>query len=153
MANTSEVIYLHIRSYQGVSYGAEHYYGKLRGSNRDEEDMEIRRIMSKRVAQKLSKKDDWKHEAGDETYRFDSEQAIIKIALATYKEHFPHAKLLILGYCYYAEPQLILACENQEDKEILDHLYKLAQEQRKKGEVVSMDLCKETGKILRNYDQ
>lgn len=107
-------IYLEITSFYGTSLGATHYYGKLK-----DEDMrrseEIVGVLTSVDAERLNKKDNVDtFEAGDAKWRFDTEEEIIDIALATYKQHFPEADTLILGRSVYRAPQKILDMPSQE---------------------------------------
>jgi hypothetical protein len=101
----------------GMSIGAQHYYGHLRGEKDRQEhiEVELKRTLTTRSARTLSKLDgdDYKWEKGDTTGRFDDEESIIAVARACWRGHFPEADTLILGRSVVAEPQPVL--EGPED--------------------------------------
>ena len=108
---SNQIVYLEITSWYGISIGAEHYYGKLSGSDTV---VELERTLTSRQAKELNKKDSMKYlKEGSKTGRFDTKEEIIEVALFEYKKHFPDAKILILGRSSLAEPQKILDAPKQ----------------------------------------
>src|SRR3990172_9893739 len=111
MAETEKIVYLEILSFIGIGIGASHYYGSLWGYKDGEmEKVKLIFILTTRGAAKLNKlhgKGSGYH-AGMEWHGFDSQEAIIKLAKQTYKEHFPHANILISGSIAVADPQPVL---------------------------------------------
>lgn len=104
----STVVNLEITSFQGVSVGAEHYYGKLKSYD-PYQTFEIEKVLTEREAAALRIKDDWPgFKAGDKTTRFNTRDEIIEIAERDYKKIFVGAKVLTLGSSTSAEPQEIL---------------------------------------------
>lgn len=89
-------VFLEVSSWQGVSIGAEHYYGKLvRYSPYHTVELEYR--LTEKQAAEFSKKDDWKYKAGDKCSRFDTVDEVVKLGIAQYKDFFPDAKILFTG--------------------------------------------------------
>lgn len=110
------IVTLEITCWKGMSIGATHYYGHLKGYIGEEyKSVELEYKMTASQAAKLNKKDEQLtrssgglYSRGSVSTRFDTEEQIIKLALKVYKQHFPGADVLILGHSYIAEPQLIL---------------------------------------------
>lgn len=101
--------YLEIRSYIGVSFGAQHYYGEMRCGHKR---VDLKHRMSAAQAARLNKAHDWKgYKAGSLSEHFESKEQLIAVAVESYKEHFPEAILLVQGSPVYAEPQPCLAGE------------------------------------------
>ena len=105
--NYDEIAFLEITSWQGVSIGAEHYYGKIITHN-PYSHVELKRKLTAKQAAKLSKKDKWDYRPGAETDRFDTKEQIIKIAVAQYKSIMPSARMLVLGSSSSVEPKQVL---------------------------------------------
>lgn len=104
-AGEVNAVYLEITTWQGISLGATHYYGKLVYGA---ECIELTHSLTATQAAKLGRLHDWTYREGDRSPHFDMKEEIIELALSTYKEHFPDAYLLVLGKPCYAEPQPIL---------------------------------------------
>ena len=106
-----EIICLNITSWQGISIGAEHYYGELITLERDIEDVEMKRkIEEVSEARYLSKKVGYKgaFKVGDETSCFTTEKQLIKEVRKQYKKHFPKTRMIILGRHLEFYPQKII---------------------------------------------
>lgn len=118
-------VVLEITSWQGMSFGATHYYGALVGYNDGNYlKCDIKKIMSKEDAKELSEKDDWKYKAGNTTTRFNSEDEIRTIALKTWKTLFPKCNALLEGRFACAEPQKCLWIKNSKYINKLNELWK-----------------------------
>ena len=102
-----KIINLDIKSWQGVSPGALHFYGCLCGG-KPYRKVEIKKAMTAREARELSKRDSFHYRSGSTTERFADKDELIQLAVKTYKEHFPAAKVLLLGNPVSAEPQRVL---------------------------------------------
>ena len=109
------ITFLHIQTWIGLSPEACHYNGKLEA--RSNPSVELKRILSESDATKLNKirRRQYPGEklfahfrAGIEYDGFDSRDDLIKLALKTYKAHFPDSNILILGRASVCDPQLIL---------------------------------------------
>lgn len=118
-------VHLEISSWQGVSIGAQHYYGKLTGYIDGEyTSVEVMHPMSKEMADELNAKDDWDgYEEGTETIRFDTEEEIRKRALETWREHFPSAIMLFEGSGSYVEPKKCLACPYEKAMNVFNRTF------------------------------
>lgn len=104
------IVYLHITSFIGVSFGAQHYYGKLicRGNTNGEQC--LTHVLTEDEAAALRKAHDWSHyRAGYKAEGYDSEAAICQQAIAEYKTIFPDAVVLVEGNPVYSGPHKILA--------------------------------------------
>jgi hypothetical protein len=101
------IAYLYISSWKGTSPGARHYYGRLK--MRGIESKSIKRKLTAKEAQELNENDRHSsYKKGDMSNRFDSEQAIIDLALQSYKIYFPNAIYLVKGRSACAEPLPVL---------------------------------------------
>ena len=57
----------------------------------------------------MTRKDEgYRYEAGDTSMRWESKDDLRKVAMETYKDHFPGAKVLIEGQRSCADPQRVL---------------------------------------------
>ena len=119
-----KIVELEITSWQGVSLGAEHYYGKLRGYFDDDfVSVEVEAKMTQRQAVALGKKDDWHHyKAGSMTSRFDTKEEVETTAILTFKDKFPNASVLLKGHWAAHEPK---KCLSADDLELMDNLNKV----------------------------
>jgi len=137
--NREKYVVLEISSWQGMSLGAEHYYGKLVGEKDDNYiKYELEKIMSKKDAERLSKKDDWKYKEGRGTSRFENEDEIREIAIKEWQKIFPNACALLEGRSISAEPMKCLKVKNENLKEKLNKIWE-------ENEVISH--------ISRNYNK
>lgn len=93
-----------------MSY-ASHFYGQLDANDANRTSVNMSRVLSAKDAEELNETDEDEHfkwGEGDESSRFMSDRSIIDAALATWKEHFPEGRLLIMGDRGTLDPQLIL---------------------------------------------
>ncbi len=112
------IAHLNITSWEGISIGAEHYYGKLTWPESDWSGYELQHILTSREAAYLNKKVgamgmSVAYKAGEEHPGFGSEAAVRKAALEKYKEQCPDADFLIVGDPAHAEPHLVIAGDEQ----------------------------------------
>lgn len=110
-----KTVYLEIASWQGISMGAQHYYGELVSREEDgHRTVKLTRILTSRQAAKANRyrsSDSFLNvKAGQESEGFDEKEEIIELALKVWLNHFPDAQILIQGRITVAEPQEILAC-------------------------------------------
>lgn len=120
MAHTTEIaiggvgvksVYLEISCWQGISLGAEHYYGSLTQTRPDYKQVKLTKVMTQAEANASNDKDSCEfcqYEAGEETERFDSESEVKSAALTKWKEIFPDAEILFCGNSCHADPTEIL---------------------------------------------
>ncbi len=97
--------YLDVSSYVGISIGADHYYGHLKYNDQK---IELKHRLTQKEADLLNKKDGNnynRYKKGALSERFDTEEQVEKIAIKTWKQHFPDANILIKGSDVYIEPQ------------------------------------------------
>jgi len=101
---------LEITSFEGISPGAKHYYGALHYHYVDVEGysqykkVELKKKLTKAEAIDLST-DDYRWKAGQYSQRFDDINKVRKLAIKTWKTHFPDADVLLEGYSATADPQ------------------------------------------------
>jgi len=114
MRETDEV-FVEITTWQGISLGATHYYGYLRGYLHENDqhihEIELKHPLTQREATKLNKNSGFDYiifEKGDMYPGFDDIKEIVDLAIKTWKEYFPNACVLVLGKAVHAEPQEIL---------------------------------------------
>jgi hypothetical protein len=107
-----EIICLHISSWNGISVGAEHFYGNLSTYMCcDIPDHELKRkIKEVTEARYLSKKVGYKgmYKVGDETSCFTTSNQVIKEARKKYKKLYPGTKVIVLGNTGICSPQEII---------------------------------------------
>ncbi len=104
-----KIVYLSISSWQGISIGATHHYGKLH-FNYDVEDVVLKRTLSKKSAEELTKIHSRmsmpiEYEEGEETNSWNGVQSIVEHAKTVYKKHFPEADVLVIGDHCDCEPK------------------------------------------------
>jgi len=118
--NKNLITHLQITHYMdglGASYGAEHYYGEIKGYLDDKiESVFVEGKMTKREAAELSKKDEWEYEKGDTKSRFKTKEEILELAPGIWKKHFPDAIILIRGHFAVVDPREILVAPDEDFK-------------------------------------
>jgi len=103
-----KIAYVEILTWGGISLGAFHCYGTLWFGDKH---IKLMKVLSRSEADALNDKDRIKfkgYKAGYESERFDSEEEIKKLAIETYKTHFPKAEVLIEGRGSCLDPQEIV---------------------------------------------
>lgn len=118
--NNNDIVYLEISSFEGISIGATHYYGKL-----------INNTERIELAKKITKSniDSFKcdyYNIGDYTERFLNEEEVIKNAKKNWKKYFPNAIVLIKGFKSILDPQECIAGDNKW-KKIINSYFKLSE--------------------------
>lgn len=105
-----KIVYLETTTYKGgPCYWATHYYGRLVSDDGDLDHVDLEFTLSASQAEKMTAGDEgYTYREGDHSMRFESEDAVIALALATYKQHFPEADILVLGCHSTCEPRPIL---------------------------------------------
>lgn len=106
--NEEKVVYLEITTWAGISFGAEHYYGKLISCGKEWKTVEVSRKMTAKEARVLSKKDDFEWKAGSELSRFDTKDDVRETAKKIYRKEFPSAIVLLEGNPAYVKPKRVL---------------------------------------------
>ena len=105
---TMKVAYLNISTWEGISVGACHFYGSLSCGKKT---IDIERVLTKSTASRLNQKrakDLLPYEKGSETALFLSSASVRRRAIATFREHFPKANILVEGRRSVVEPQPVL---------------------------------------------
>ncbi|MCK5131730.1 MAG: hypothetical protein KAR40_06205 [Candidatus Sabulitectum sp.] len=103
-----EIVYIDTLTWDGLTAGASHYYGKIRQFNDSGlEEYEVSVVLDEHMAAALSEPD-YTYEVGDTSERFDSEKQLFARAAEVYKKHFPKAKVLVDGSDCAVEPQLVI---------------------------------------------
>ena len=137
------IVFLKITSWNGISVGAEHYYGKLTNFKTNES-IELTYPLTTQDAEHLNRKlgGGRYYIKGEESERFPSEKAVIGRAKKQFKVLFPKAIILVRGTSD-PNPQEVLVgpkqfkdainvlwqrCEllnwdREEDKEGLEEIY------------------------------
>ena len=109
---------LHISSWRGISFGAQHYYGSLHYSGEGVyEERKLRRVLTAKTAKILNDQRGCTEEenryarfhAGESTECFDSETHVRLAALRKWKKEFPDAVFLLEGQSAVCDPQKCLA--------------------------------------------
>lgn len=143
------IVYLEISSWIGMSLGAMHFYGTMRtGYDNDgnHQKIDMRRPLTSAQAKELNKAHDVKfYKAGSLYQGYDTRDEIRQQALATYKDLFPGATILVEGSSAVADPQPIL----DGPKDIMDFVNELVRQAEEigwyEGDYHGMD------KIYREY--
>jgi hypothetical protein len=105
-------IWCHIQTWRGRSFGATHYYCKLR--TWEDGFIELTHAMTKEEAARLNELHRCEpgtlgaYRAGQIYNGFESPDEAKALAIAEYRKHFPHALRLVLGDPCYVEHQGIL---------------------------------------------
>ena len=147
-------VVLEITSWQGMSLGATHYYGKLKGYDErgDALFVDIEKPLTEKESKRLSEKDDCTYRAGTLTSRFDSKQEIIDIAMDKWKTYFPAAEFLLQGQWACADPQNCLIAPDGL-KEKINKLYLESKEigGYEKSPKRTEEIFKEYQNLIREY--
>lgn len=102
-----QTAYLDITTWVGLSPGAEHYYGTLKGP--DGENHDVWDSLTAEAARQRNRLENVTHyEAGDETRRFATKTALREAAVAQFKEKYPNKVILVEGSRSTLMPQLVL---------------------------------------------
>ena len=102
------IVYLDITSWQGMSIGAEHFYGALIHSGDTYQKIEVEGKMTSKQAKALSKKDDFPYRAGSRTTRFETREEVIEAAKIVFAEKFPGIEFLVVGNAAACDPKLVV---------------------------------------------
>ena len=97
---TNHIVTLEISTFQGLSFGATHYYGRLIGyDNGEYKRVELKHPLTPSQVTALNKA-----ETSHRTWRagmlypgFDTEGDVIAFAVECFREHFPDAVALVVG--------------------------------------------------------
>lgn len=98
--------HLEVSTFRGISIGATHFYGRLRGP---EINYEISKVLTRAEAKELSDKDDFTWRAGQTTNRFDTRDDVIAAGIVAWRSVAGERDLLIKGLSSRAEPLRPLA--------------------------------------------
>lgn len=107
------IVNLETITHSGYALGAMHYYGTLKCNASDLPNVDMRHALTESEAIARNK---WEIRGGGRGHfyagyvssGFDTEDEIIALAKATYKEHFPGATILLLGLSAEASPLPVL---------------------------------------------
>jgi hypothetical protein len=125
MSKSNGIVILEISTWGGISFGAEHYYGKLCGFiDGDYSAHCLEYLLSEKEAKKFSKKDDWEYSIGDKCSRFETENDVKDVAILEWKKYFPNGKILLKGHFSLAEPMECLWASNEEYINKINTLWK-----------------------------
>ena len=108
------ICYLEITTWQGISLGAQHFYGELRTSDDYNDSAKLERKLTPRAAAAMNKSRrnmglmELHYRAGQMFNGFDTREEIIALAVKTYREHFSKTTILVLGDRAVAEPCPVL---------------------------------------------
>lgn len=103
-----EIVYLEISSWQGISFGAVHWYGELKDRNGNLlMELEYPLTESQALARNLVESGIRWH-CGDLIRGWDDEVKLIAFAIKNYKQLVPGATILFCGNPAVADPQKVL---------------------------------------------
>lgn len=103
----ARIVYAHIKTYQGLSLGASHWFGKLKTDGC--ETIELTRVITAQEAETLNKKSKGEtYDAGEMTNKWSSRVSVRVEAIRVYGQSFPLAVLLIEGRIACRDPQHVL---------------------------------------------
>lgn len=111
-----KIVHLEIRSFRGISIGATHYYGELKGHvDGHYKSVDLEYAMTAQQAKALTKKDfeergyqRMRYSPGDMYAGFDTMDDVRAEAIRQYKTHFPKAEMLVEGHAAYYERKPVL---------------------------------------------
>lgn len=122
MASRAETddVYLEITTWAGISFGAMHYYGHLKGyvQTNQYESVELERVLTADQAAKMNsdrrkmmpgERDPFLYRTGYSTGCFDTEDEVRDAAKKSWRKHFPLAKRLVEGSFTSGRAKTILA--------------------------------------------
>jgi len=108
------ICYLEITTWQGVSIGAQHFYGELKTSDDYKDSVSLERKLTPRSAAAMNKSRrrmglmELGYRAGQMFNGFDTREEIMTLSVKTHREHFPKTTILVLGDRAVAEPCPVL---------------------------------------------
>ncbi len=121
------IVYLAISSWQGISIGATHYYGRVH-FNHDVEDVHLTRTLTDDSAKELSKLHGSigvGYREGDETRSWNGVQSIVEHAQSMYRKHFSEADVLVIGDYCNCEPKEWVDGGSHETKNQMNNFFHL----------------------------
>ena len=105
-----------------VALNGEHYMGYIYS---DGVKTEITHKMTTGLAERLNKKDGCKcYKPGNETFRFETKESIIRKGIELAKTIYPNVKCIIVGDISVADPQETVWCIDEEVKNKLNEIWK-----------------------------
>ena len=106
-----DVVYLDLSTWIGLSPGAVHWYGRLKGYNGIKRHrVDLRYSLTITQAKKVSRRD-YTYREGMMYSAFDDQEAAIAFAKSVWREHFPNAKALVVGSSSINQPCRIVVPE------------------------------------------
>lgn len=94
--------YLELSSFRGWTPGAIHWYGTLR--NRKKQVVRLTHRLSAVQAARLNRKDEAMYVTGDESERFESRAAVLRVAKKEFHRVAAKQDVLLLGSSVVADP-------------------------------------------------
>lgn len=132
------ILHLEITSWQGISIGATHYYGRITFPFEEKEkDIELGFQLTETDVRNLNRKErDFyalsyrtRYHVGERSIRFDTQEEIKKVAIEYYGEHLKNKyPLFVCGESGVIEPQEILGSnfESSKQKELVKKINTIA---------------------------
>ena len=124
--DSHHIVFLNVSSFIGISPGAEHYYGSLQFDSGFDNKYKERRVirlehkLSRGEARHLNLKNEMRipgmgnaYYVGEKSENFASEQQLIDVAIAKYKEVNPGALFLVIGEPGTLDPFAVIAGDDE----------------------------------------
>jgi len=121
---------IEVSSWYGISLDTEHYYGKIKYYDENEEyqSCELSHKLTPEEAIRLTEKDElYKYRAGDESSRFEDEKDIIKIGIEKLLSLVPDLELIFEGFWGNADVQKCVWAKDKNLKKEINALYERAE--------------------------
>lgn len=163
-----KIYYLEITSWNGISAGATHYYGKIKDGgdynlNESPEDIILNFKLDKYSVEKLNKKEEFlyakdfrsHYKIGDISKRFDSEEDVKLAAIKYFNENLSNDKAILIhgrSSVYEAQEILIHNLANKKQVSIIKKINKLAVENDKLDYDKSIKEKKRKTKINNSWE-
>lgn len=155
------IVNLETITHSGYALGAMHYYGTLKCLESDLPNVNMQHALT---ANEATERNKWEIRGGGRGHfyagyvssGFNTEDEIIALAKATYKDHFPGATILLFGMVAEASPLPVLdgpAELLEPAKELLDKANALFDDGGwRKHDAELMALYKSWVSLLKNHD-
>ena len=114
---SNPIAWLSITCYAG-SIGGEHYRGRLIVSGGDPYDIEVRKTVTRTVAEALNKKDAplgelGAYKVGEMTGRFDTRKGVEDASIPIARKTWPGVRLIVRGFVGTVPPRAVIWCDDE----------------------------------------
>lgn len=136
--NDDQIVTLEISTLVGVSLGAQHFYGKLKGEvGEDYTVVDLTHSLTTKQARELSKAHGWQYKKGAPSPCFDTKDDIREAAKKVWRKHYPDAIMLVEGQSTYYEPKTILDYPEEVPAKEIELLNKMVDGYKEMDEILT----------------